>query len=104
MAWLRRLYNPSAPRVARFIFHYEGAATAGKYVLDSPAGRDGPAPSEGEKMADKPHVVFYTKPGCHLCDEAREEMWNSGCAGLYTYEEVDILSDGGLTGRYGWDI
>ncbi|MCA1622007.1 MAG: glutaredoxin family protein, partial [Acidobacteria bacterium] len=29
---------------------------------------------------------------------------DSGCAGLYTYEEVDILSDGELTGRYGWDI
>jgi len=55
-------------------------------------------------MADKPHVVFYTKPGCHLCEEARAEIRNSGCEGLYTYEEVDILSDAELTRRYGWDI
>ena len=55
-------------------------------------------------MADKPHVVFYTKPGCHLCDEARAEIQNSGCEGLYTYEEVDILSDAELMRRYGWDI
>ena len=55
-------------------------------------------------MSVKPHVVFYTKPGCHLCDEARAEIGKSGCAGLYTYEEVDILSDAELMRRYGWDI
>lgn len=55
-------------------------------------------------MADKPHVVFYTKPGCRLCEEARGEIRKSGCAGLYTYEEVDILSDAELMRRYGWDI
>ncbi|HEX8560911.1 MAG TPA: glutaredoxin family protein [Pyrinomonadaceae bacterium] len=55
-------------------------------------------------MADRPHVVFYTKPGCHLCDEARAEMARAGCEGLYTYEEVDILSDAELKRRYGYDI
>ncbi len=55
-------------------------------------------------MSVKPHVVFYTKPGCRLCDEARAEMRRAGCEGLYTYEEVDILSDAELTRRYGWDI
>ena len=55
-------------------------------------------------MSVKPHVVFYTKPGCHLCDEARAEIARSGCAGLYTYEEVDVLSDPELSRRYGWDI
>ncbi|HEX8187379.1 MAG TPA: glutaredoxin family protein [Pyrinomonadaceae bacterium] len=55
-------------------------------------------------MSVKPHVVFYTRPGCHLCEEARAEIARSRCDGLYTYEEVDILSDGELTRRYGWDI
>ena len=55
-------------------------------------------------MTDKPHVVFYTKPGCHLCEEARAEIRDSGCEGLYTFEEVDVLSDAELTRRYGWDI
>ena len=55
-------------------------------------------------MSVKPHVVFYTKPGCHLCEEARAEIARSGCEGLYTFEEVDILSDVELTRRYGWDI
>lgn len=55
-------------------------------------------------MSVKPHVLFYTKSGCHLCDEARDEIARAGCEGLYTYEEVDILSDAELTRRYGWDI
>jgi glutaredoxin len=55
-------------------------------------------------MSVKPHVVFYTKPGCHLCEEARAEMTRAGCGQLYVYEEVDILSDPELTRRYGWDI
>ena len=55
-------------------------------------------------MSHQPHVVLYTKPGCHLCDEARAELARSGCDGLYTYEEVDILSDPELKRRYGFDI
>ncbi len=55
-------------------------------------------------MSVKPHVVFYTKPGCHLCDEARREIELAGCAGLYTFEEVDIDADAELRQRYGWDI
>jgi len=55
-------------------------------------------------MADKPHVTFYTKPGCHLCEEARAEIAKSGCDGLYTYEEVDILTDSELNRRYRYDI
>ena len=55
-------------------------------------------------MPHTPHVCLYTKPGCHLCDEARREIDAAGCAGRFTYEEVDILSDDELTRRYGWDI
>ncbi len=55
-------------------------------------------------MADRPHVIFYTKPGCHLCDEARREIARAGCAGQFTFEEVDILSDPELQRRYGTEI
>ena len=55
-------------------------------------------------MPAAPHVIFYTKPGCHLCEEARRELARADCAGLYTYEEVDINSDPELLRRYGWDI
>jgi glutaredoxin len=55
-------------------------------------------------MSVKPHVIFYTKSGCHLCNEARAEIARAGCERLYTFEEVDILSDSELIRRYGWDI
>ena len=55
-------------------------------------------------MPAAPHVIFYTKPGCHLCDEARQEMARAACRDLFTYEEVDINSDPELLRRYGWDI
>lgn len=55
-------------------------------------------------MTDLPHVILYTRPGCHLCDEARREIRDAGCDGRFTYEEVDISSDAELTRRYGWDI
>ena len=55
-------------------------------------------------MPDAPHVIFYTKPGCHLCEEARLEIARAACRDLYTYVEVDINSDPELLRRYGWDI
>ncbi|HJQ33541.1 MAG TPA: glutaredoxin family protein [Pyrinomonadaceae bacterium] len=55
-------------------------------------------------MPHIPHVIFYTKPGCHLCEEARREIARAGLAGRFTYEEIDILSDDELKRRYGWDI
>ena len=59
-----------------------------------------------EKNASRrpPHVVFYTRPGCHLCDEAEREIDAARCHTLYTFEKVNIETDPDLTRRYGWDI
>jgi len=45
---------------------------------------------------------FYTKPGCHLCDEAREVIALAGGGVVVT--EVDINSDAELMQRYGLRI
>lgn len=55
-------------------------------------------------MADRPHVIFYTKPGCHLCEDARREIERADCAGHFTFEEVNILSDPELQRRYATEI
>jgi glutaredoxin len=55
-------------------------------------------------MATKPHVIFYTKPGCHLCQEALREIGKSRCEGQFTFEEIDILSDPELERRYATEI
>ncbi|MGO4256507.1 glutaredoxin family protein [Marmoricola sp. RAF53] len=49
-------------------------------------------------------VLLYGKPGCHLCDDAREVVARV-CADLGTsYEEVDISGDPALMGEYGEQI
>ncbi|HLM24412.1 MAG TPA: glutaredoxin family protein [Pyrinomonadaceae bacterium] len=52
----------------------------------------------------KPHVVVYSRPGCHLCDEAKDAMLKAGCSDQFTLEEVNIESDEELLRKYKYDI
>ena len=49
-------------------------------------------------------VTIYSRPRCHLCDEAKAAIEASGCAGEYTLEEVNIDDVPALRDRYGHDI
>jgi glutaredoxin len=47
-----------------------------------------------------PRITFYTRPGCHLCDEARVVI-EQVCAELdEEYAEVDIDADPDLVARF----
>ena len=49
-------------------------------------------------------ITLYTRPGCHLCEEAKaaiEPVVEEFGARL---REVNIDEDRDLTDRYGWDI
>ena len=49
-------------------------------------------------------VTLLAKPGCHLCDDAREVIARV-CADVGTsYQEVDITTDPDLQRRYGEQI
>jgi predicted DCC family thiol-disulfide oxidoreductase YuxK len=50
------------------------------------------------------HVILYTKPGCHLCDEMKEEILRADCAELYRFDEVNIETDSALLARYRYEI
>lgn len=52
----------------------------------------------------KARVTLYTRPGCHLCDEAKQAMLAARCEGQYTLREINIDLDPELVRRYGWDI
>jgi len=61
---------------------------------------------EDARLADAGprEVTLYTRPGCHLCEEAKtaiapllREFGAALC-------EVDIENDAVLEERYGWDI
>jgi glutaredoxin len=51
-----------------------------------------------------PHVVIYSRPGCHLCEEAKKVIEASGYRGEYTLEEINIESEPELLRRYRYDI
>jgi glutaredoxin len=54
--------------------------------------------------APEPRVTLYSKPGCHLCDDARSVV-EQVCSELgEAYVEVDILTDPALARRYGEEI
>ena len=55
-------------------------------------------------MQGKAQVVIYTRPGCHLCEEAKREMLAANCADQYVLEEVNIETDPKLVERYGLEI
>jgi glutaredoxin len=51
-----------------------------------------------------PRVTLYSRPGCHLCDDARTVI-ERVCAELgESYDEVDIDADEALLARYGDEI
>jgi glutaredoxin len=49
-------------------------------------------------------VTIYTRPGCHLCEEAKAAINQSGCDGEFSIEEINIDEDSALSERYGFDI
>lgn len=62
-------------------------------------------PEDARLSATKPlDVTLYTRPGCHLCEEAKaviEPLLREFGANLC---EVNIDEDKILKERYGWDI
>ena len=48
-----------------------------------------------------PLVTIYAKPGCHLCDDAREAIENLRAERDFELQEVDVTLDPVLYARYG---
>jgi glutaredoxin len=49
-------------------------------------------------------VTLYTRPGCHLCEEAKEAIDPLLREFGASLREVNIENDVVLEERYGWDI
>jgi glutaredoxin len=45
-------------------------------------------------------VTLYGRPGCHLCEEARESLQRVQTRAPFTLREVDITTDDELHKRY----
>ncbi len=49
-------------------------------------------------------VTFYTKAGCHLCEEALDMLEDIAALTTYTLTEVDIRSDPAIFEKYRYRI
>ena len=54
--------------------------------------------------AGQREVTLYTRPGCHLCDEAKAAIAPLLLEFGAALREVNIDDDAALKERYGWDI
>ena len=52
----------------------------------------------------KVRVIIYSRPGCHLCDEAKAAILSAGCSDQFVLEEINIESDEELLKKYKYDI
>jgi glutaredoxin len=56
------------------------------------------------RPASKVQVVIYSRPGCHLCDDAKKVILQSNCSNKFTLSEINIENDPELLRRYKYDI
>jgi glutaredoxin len=49
-------------------------------------------------------ITLYSKPGCHLCEEARALLDELGQDLGFAIEEIDITTDAALFARYRYEI
>ncbi len=52
----------------------------------------------------KAHVIIYSRPGCHLCDEAKVAILSAQCSDQFVLEEINIESSDELLNKYRDDI
>ena len=48
----------------------------------------------------KAHVIIYSRPGCHLCDDAKQVLREAGLS----FAEVDIDCDPQLRQQYNEEV
>jgi glutaredoxin len=54
--------------------------------------------------AKTPQVTFYTKAGCHLCEEARDMLDDIAAQTTFELTEIDIRSKDELFEQYRYRI
>jgi hypothetical protein len=47
-----------------------------------------------------PTLTLYSRPGCHLCDDARVALERVRARAPFALREIDIETDDALLGRY----
>ncbi len=50
------------------------------------------------------HVTVYSRPGCHLCEDAVRDLTQLQAQTPFTLEEVNVEADPALEAKYGEQI
>ena len=53
---------------------------------------------------DRTIVVIYSRPGCHLCQDAKAAILSAGCSDEFELREVNIDEEPRALERYQYDI
>ena len=51
-----------------------------------------------------PKVVLYSRPGCHLCEDAKAVLAQARARVPFDFQEVDISTDPDLFEEHKWHI
>src|SRR5690349_5611903 len=66
--------------------------------------RGGPDANNGSRMNEAIRVEIYSRPGCHLCDEAKAVIESVGSRHRLDVRVINIENDPELEARYGTEI
>ena len=55
-------------------------------------------------MDDAPRITLVTRPGCHLCDEARDVVKAVSAASAASWVELSVDDDAELLARFGEEV
>ena len=55
-------------------------------------------------MSDPIHVEIYSRPGCHLCDEAKQVIERVRRKHVFMLRVINIEDDASLEAAYGTEI
>jgi glutaredoxin len=58
----------------------------------------------GSCLSSKAQVIVYSRPGCHLCDEAKAVIAAAGCDDQFMLTEINIETDPELMAKYQYDV
>ena len=79
------------------------ALPPGRYAYRARAwapNRNEPVTRRSKTFAPMSTITLYSRPGCHLCDEAREALQRVARAAPFELREIDITADDALHARY----